>query len=160
MPQENDDCGQMQEPLIILRVIFVAHHQPPEVEQPDKEPFDLPSSSLAAQRPAILGGRVPIGLVGRNHLRAVVPHQRLVQPVAVVGFVPNQPLGRSATRRAAIGASTRFTSAGGALSARRARGSPAPSARPMTWGPLPRWVFPTRRPLFGPERMCRPQNTL
>ena len=56
MPQANDDCGQRQEPLIILRVICVAHPQPPEVEQPGKEPFDLPASSIAAPRPALLGG--------------------------------------------------------------------------------------------------------
>src|SRR5215467_13743135 len=56
--------------------------------------------------------------------------------------------------------STSFTSAGEALSVRRARGRPWPSAMPMILVPLPRLVFPTKRPLFWPEQTFRPQSIL
>src|SRR6266567_3488456 len=56
--------------------------------------------------------------------------------------------------------STSFTSAGEALSVRKARGRPWPSAMPMILVPLPRLVFPTKRPLFWPEQTSRPQNIL
>ena len=76
------------------------------------------------------------------------------------GSIPIRPLHSPATIRSSIVFSTNFTSAGEALSVRKARGRPWPSAIPMILVPLPRLVFPTKRPLFWPEQTFRPQSIL
>ena len=40
----------MQKALKIFGVIFITHHQSPEIEQPGKQPLDFPPSEIAAQR--------------------------------------------------------------------------------------------------------------
>src|SRR6266542_2382080 len=74
-------------------MIFVADNHSAEVEEPGKEPFDLPASDVASQRPSVLGGDFAVALVGGDHLRAVVIEELFIQPVAVVGLVPNQAFG-------------------------------------------------------------------
>ena len=68
--------------------------------------------------------------------------------------------GKSAGSRFAKFSSASFTSAGAALSFRRARGSPWLTAMHMILMPLPRLVFPTERPLFWPEQTSRQQSIL
>lgn len=81
----------MQKALKIFSVIFVAHNQSPEVEQPGKQPLDFPSPHVATQRPAVLR-LASLGSVWRNHLCAVVLHQALIQLVAIIRLVADQPL--------------------------------------------------------------------
>src|SRR5581483_6333564 len=90
MPQKDDYGGQMDEALEILRMIFVAHHESAEVEQPREKPFDFVASHVASQWPSVLGGFSSIDFIGRNHFGAVFLHQLLVELVTVVRFVPNQ----------------------------------------------------------------------
>lgn len=92
MPQEDDGGGQMQKLLKVLGMVFVAHDQAAEVEQPGKEPLDLPAPPVTTQWPAILPGHPPVDSVGRDQFGAVVRQQPRIQPVAVVGLVANQPL--------------------------------------------------------------------
>jgi hypothetical protein len=153
MPQEDDGRGQLQESPKILDVIFVANNQPSKVKKPSEHALDFPAAHIPAQRPAILS-LATSGSVGRNHFCAEVLHQLFVQPVAVVGLVADQPIRSSSV------CSTSFTSAGEALSVRRAIGRPWRSAIPMILVPLPRLVLPTQRPLFWPEQTSRPQNIL
>src|SRR5580704_11701154 len=94
MPQQDDRCSQMDKSLEICSVIFVAHNQAAEVEQPRKEPFDFPASLVAAQRPTVLSQDYSVLLVGRNHFGAIPLHQAPVEFVAVIGFVSDKPLGR------------------------------------------------------------------
>jgi len=144
--------------LEVFSMIFVADNHSAEVEEPGKEPFDLPAPDVASQGPSVLGGDFAVALVGRDHLRAVVVEELFIQPVAIVSLSPIKRSGTSATKRSSMVFSTSFTSAGEALSVRRARGRPERSAIPMILVPLPRLVFPTCRPLFWPEQTFRPRS--
>src|SRR5579872_612257 len=74
-------------------MIFIAHDQPAEIEEPGKEPLDLVTSDISTQRTPVLGGHAPVRFVGRNHFRPVFIHELLIQPVAVVRLVANQTFG-------------------------------------------------------------------
>ncbi len=84
----------MEETLEVLRVVFIAHDQPAEVEEPGKESLDFPAPTLATQGSAILRAMsAQPHSVGSNHLRTVVLHQRLIQPITIVGPITDQSLG-------------------------------------------------------------------
>lgn len=83
----------MNETEIVFIMKVEPRSNPPELLQPRKQPLDLPSSPVAAQRPAILRRRfLPVRLVRRDHLYAL-RSQLLVQWVRVISFVPNQSFG-------------------------------------------------------------------
>src|SRR5438874_2490507 len=93
MPQEYNCRSQLDKALKILRMIFIAHHQPAKVEEPGKEPLDFITPHITAQGATVLGGHATVDLVGRDHLRAVLLHELFIQPVAVVRLVPDQAFG-------------------------------------------------------------------
>src|SRR5580692_5983190 len=91
MPEEEEGSAQMEESLKVFGVIFIAHHQAAEVEQPGKEPFELPTPPIPPQWAAILRGLLSqAGSVGSNHLRAEAFLQLRIQLVAVIRLVANQ----------------------------------------------------------------------
>src|SRR5580658_8179266 len=83
----------MHESLKVSGTILIADHQSAKVEQPSKEALHFPASFIATQGPTVLGARVPVGSVGRDHFRPKLLHHLLIQTVAVVGFVPDQSFG-------------------------------------------------------------------
>ena len=94
MSEENDGTGELNEAVIVMGMVFVAHNEATEVKQPGKEPFNLPPATVAAQRSAVLGlaiGTAPRA-VERDHFNPVDGFQVSIKPVAVVGFVANQSL--------------------------------------------------------------------
>jgi hypothetical protein len=64
MSQEDDNGSQMDKALKVFRMRFVTHHEPPEVEEPGKEPLHLPAAAITAQRATVLRGHTPLGLLG------------------------------------------------------------------------------------------------
>jgi hypothetical protein len=80
----------MHESLKVSGMILIANDQAAKVKQPRKEALHFPASFVAAQGPSVLGARVPVGSVGRDHFDPKLLHQLLIQSVAVVGFVPDQ----------------------------------------------------------------------
>lgn len=63
--------------------------------EPCKRPFDLPSSLVATQHPAILCGRfLAIAFVGRNQHDAALC-QPLIEWITVVGTIPHKSFGSS-----------------------------------------------------------------
>src|SRR5580658_4324750 len=74
-------------------MILIANHQASKVKEPRKEALHFPASLVAAQGSSVLGARVSIGSVGRDHFRPELLHHLLIQSVAVVGFVPDQSFG-------------------------------------------------------------------
>jgi hypothetical protein len=78
----------------ILDVMFVAHHESSEVLQPGKQPFDFPTSAVAAQRAPVLARWTDSAApMGRDHLDTPLGELG-VQRIAVVGEVPDQPFGK------------------------------------------------------------------
>ena len=68
----------------VFSMIFVADNHSAEVEEPGKEPFDLPASDVSPQGPPVLGWDFAVALVGGNQLCAVIVEELFIQPVAVV----------------------------------------------------------------------------
>lgn len=71
-------------------MMFVAHHQTTEVLQPSEEPLDLPPSSIATQRPAVLGHWLAaVVAVRRNELYAL-RSELSIEAIAVISSVPDE----------------------------------------------------------------------
>src|SRR5579862_8793006 len=94
MPEQNDNTGELDQPYIILDVIFVAHHQSTKVVKPGKESLDFPPSLEPAQRPTILRFVLRSASLSmwRDHFGAILIKHFSVEPVTVVSFVTNQLL--------------------------------------------------------------------
>ena len=76
-------------------MILVANNKAPEVLQPSKQTFDLPTTFVASQYSAILAGRfAAVASMRGNHLQAPFGLQSLVQPIRVIGLVTDQTLGQ------------------------------------------------------------------
>jgi hypothetical protein len=94
LPKQDEDAPELDEAEVVERVALVAHDQAPEVAQPGEEALDLPATSEAAQRTAILRlGACAAAPVRRDHLDAQ-RHERLVEWVGVVGTIADEPLGQ------------------------------------------------------------------
>lgn len=72
---------------------FITRDQASKVLQPCEEPFDLPAAAVAAQLPPVLR-LAPAAAVGRDQFDVALCRQPGVQPIRIVGLVPNQPDGR------------------------------------------------------------------
>jgi hypothetical protein len=84
----------VKHPEEIFWVAFPADHDPAIVMQPRKQAFDFPATTIASQRAAILGQSSGANeSVWSDHLDAVVVHQALIEAVAIVGAVADQPFG-------------------------------------------------------------------
>ena len=59
--------------------------------QPGEQPLNPPAATVTAQWAAVLRGLAPSSQVGCDQLDAVGLQQKLVEPVAVVGVITDQP---------------------------------------------------------------------
>ena len=92
MPQENHRACEVQKAGEIGSAPLIPSDESPRVLQPSKEPFDFPATFIAAQGPSILCEVDAVRPMGRNELDPA-RGQRLVEPVAVIGGIPDQALG-------------------------------------------------------------------
>ena len=83
----------MDEALEVLGVPFVARDDSSEILKPCEQPFDLPTTNIAAQRAAILGLVFAIRPVGRDEFNPAFFPQPFVQSIAFVRLVPDQSIG-------------------------------------------------------------------
>jgi hypothetical protein len=91
MPEHHEQAGELDEAEEVFDVIFPSSDEAAEGMHPGKEPFDLPSSSISAQRAPVLGLALSLAPVGSDHLDAVLGGELLVERVRVVGFVADEP---------------------------------------------------------------------
>ena len=91
MPQEDDGGGQLDHPEEVVRVTLPAGDDAAEVVEPSEEALDFPAPTFPAQRPAILGFRATNGVMGRDQFDVVFGREVVVEPVAVVRPVADQP---------------------------------------------------------------------
>jgi len=90
MPKQDDDESELHHSQKVLGMVLVPNPKTAEVVQPGKQTLDLPTPPVPTQRTTILS-LLPVLTVRSNHLNPSLP-QPLVQSVAVVGFVSDQPL--------------------------------------------------------------------
>jgi len=89
-------------------MIFIPYHDPPEIVEPGEEAFHLPSSPVSPERPPILClGPFPPALMRRDHFDAQAG-QRLVQAIAVIGLVADEPFGQPEEKTAPEGSLDQF----------------------------------------------------
>lgn len=92
MPKQNDGACEMQEAGEIGRMALIAGDQTSGVLEPREETFDFPAAPVSAERAAVLREIHPIRTVRRDEFDAA-GGERVVQAVAVIRGVPNQPRG-------------------------------------------------------------------
>ena len=91
MPKENNRAGEMQKAREIGGAPLIPGDESPIVLQPGKESLDFPAPLRASEGPPILREIHAIAPVRRDQFDPAV-RQRLVQPVAVVGGIADEPL--------------------------------------------------------------------
>jgi len=91
MPQEDDGGRQLDHPEEVVRVTLPPRHDAAKIVKPGKEPLDFPTPSLAPERPAVLRARAAVRGMGSNQLDVVFGGEMVVEAVAVVRFVADQP---------------------------------------------------------------------
>ena len=83
-------------------MIFVSNHQTPEILNPGKKTFDLPSTDIATKLPAVLGALfAPILAMRCDHFNAAFIKKSLIKAIAIVGLIPDDPI-RSILGKAAV----------------------------------------------------------
>ena len=71
-------------------MIFISYNQSPEVLQPGKKPFNLPSATVWPQLSAVLGFWLfPINFMWRNQLYTTFFHQSFIKWIAVISLITN-----------------------------------------------------------------------
>ena len=93
MPEEHLQAGEVDEAEEVLDVVFPSGDESAEVVHPGKQPFHFPTFFVAPQLSSILGFAAPPA-IGRDQLDAVVLFELFVEPIRVVGFVPNESGGQ------------------------------------------------------------------
>ena len=78
----------------IVSVILIAHNKSAEVKKPSEHSFDFPSADISSERTSVLRRSFAPLPVRRDHFRSVILHELLVQPIAIVSFVADQPFRR------------------------------------------------------------------
>ena len=68
---------------------FIASDESSEAHHPGEEPFDVPTPAIAAQRATVLCLGLSSGVVGCDHLNAIVS-EVAVEFVAIVGAVSDE----------------------------------------------------------------------
>ena len=80
---------------VVFRVAFPASDDAAVIVQPGEQPLDLPAPTRPAQAAPVLRRRpATVVAVRRDQLHPVPRPQPTCQPVAVVGFIADQPLRR------------------------------------------------------------------
>jgi hypothetical protein len=88
-PDENHDAGELGKRVEVASVAFIASDESSEAHHPGEEPFDVPTPAIAAQRATVLGLGLSSGVVGCDHLNAIVS-EVTVEFVAIVGAVSDE----------------------------------------------------------------------
>lgn len=85
----------MNEASVMISATFPSGKYPLEGIKPGKQPFDLPSAPVSAQRPAVLSdGSFSIGLVWCDQFNAF-GRKSLIERITIVGAIPNNSFGSS-----------------------------------------------------------------
>jgi hypothetical protein len=94
MPQQDNDAPKLDQGQEIFKMVLVAHHQPPEVLQPGEKTFNFPASSIPPKHSSVLClGPLSTSTMWGDHLGSPILTNLIIQPIAIVGFVSDQPGG-------------------------------------------------------------------
>jgi hypothetical protein len=93
MAEQDEGASEMEHAREVLEVILVARDQPTIILEPCKQPFNLPSVTIATQGAAIVCQVRTVAMVRCDHLY-IGFSQFSIKLVRVVGIVTNQALDR------------------------------------------------------------------
>src|SRR5436305_3207945 len=91
MPQQDNAAAKIDHPEKVLRVPFVTDNEAPEVLQPSKQPFNLPTSPIPSQTSQVLCSVLAVTAVRGDQFNSIAS-QSGIQFVGVVGVVTDQIL--------------------------------------------------------------------
>jgi len=91
MPKENQRARQVKKSGEVGGAPLIPSDESARVLEPGKEPFDFPAASVSAERATILGEIDPRRAMRGDQFDAA-SGERLVEAVAVIGGVTNEPL--------------------------------------------------------------------
>lgn len=94
MSEQHEQAGQVHEAEEVVDAVSPSSDESAIVPHPCKYSLDFPSAPVTAQRPAILGHPLAVGLVGPDHLNAIILGQRLPLRIRAAGFVADQSFGQ------------------------------------------------------------------
>jgi hypothetical protein len=89
MPQQQHEASEVDKAEEVPIVVLVASRDSTVAQQPGEETLDLPASSVATERAAILMALVVVGARGRDQLDVLLG-ERLLEDGAVVCFVTDE----------------------------------------------------------------------
>jgi hypothetical protein len=90
MMHHHFQASQMDKAQEVFYVILPTGDESAKVMKPGKEPFDFPSSAIAAQRTAVLWMVLSAPAVGSDHFDAVLGSELFVERIRVIGFVADE----------------------------------------------------------------------
>src|SRR5262249_55336063 len=91
MLEQDQRAGEMKESEIVLHVMFPADDKATRVMKPGEEALDLPASLGSAQRTSVLRRDLTRRAMSGDHFNPPRRHQGLIEPIAVVRLVADQP---------------------------------------------------------------------
>lgn len=100
MTQEDESTGEVEKAQEVLRSALVADNEPTEAVRLGEEALHLPAPAVAPQFSAVLSLAAAAAVRSNERYASLLP-ESLVQPVAVMGLVPDEPFGQLVLRYAA-----------------------------------------------------------
>ncbi len=91
MSEQHEKASKLHETKEVFDVVFPSCDQSAVVLHPGKDPLDLPSTAIAAQRASVLRYPFALGPVGRDHLDAILRGKLLIEWVRVISLIADQP---------------------------------------------------------------------
>jgi len=93
MPQEDHSACKLNHPEEVLWVILPANDDATIIMEPSEQALNFPATTIAAQHAAVLGdGSAAVPAMRGDQFHMEMFAYPLIQPIAVVGFIADQPL--------------------------------------------------------------------
>jgi hypothetical protein len=92
MPEEDYSAAEVEESSEVFSMIFPPDDETSEVVEPGEESLDLPTSFVSTERSSILCAANTVPPIRCDHFGPILVREFVIERVAIVGFVPDEPL--------------------------------------------------------------------
>ena len=92
MPKEYQSATKIEKCSEVFCMILPSDNEAAEVVEPGEKPLNLPTSFVSAEGSPVLRFSDPGATIGRDHFNSVMLIERLIERIAVVGLVADEPV--------------------------------------------------------------------
>ena len=92
MPKEYQSATKIEKCSEVFCMILPSDNEAAEVVEPGEKPLNLPTSFVSAEGSPVLRFSDPVATIGRDHFNSVMLIERLIERIAVVGLVADEPV--------------------------------------------------------------------